>query len=207
MNKPAFLVYVVDDDEHVCRALARLLRLAGHRVETFGSAEAFIEHADLAAGPACLLLDLQLPTLSGLALQGRIGTMLPIIFISGQGTLELAVAAMKAGAADFLSKPIAESTLLQAIERVFERAWKMFEWRAERAEIRRRVDHLTRRERQVMALVIEGRLNKQIASELGAAEKTIKIHRARVMEKMKARSLAELVRLGDRHRSNPTEDD
>jgi FixJ family two-component response regulator len=175
-------------------------------VETFGSAEAFIEDADLADGPACMLLDLQLPALSGLGLQDRVHTVLPIIFISGRGTLDLAVAAMKAGAADFLSKPIAESTLLQAIERAFERARTMFEWRAERAEIQRRADQLTRREREVMALVFEGYLNKQIASELGAAEKTIKIHRGRVMEKMKAHSVAELVRLAGKLQSDPTAD-
>lgn len=200
------VVFVVDDDEHVRKALARLVRLSGYRVETFESAEAFIEGANLADGPACLLLDLQLPALSGLALQNRLQAMLPIIFISGYGTLDSAVAAMKAGAADFLSKPVPESALLQAIERALGRARQLWESRAERADLQSRVDHLTRREREVMALVVEGHLNKQVASELGAAEKTIKIHRARVMEKMKAHSLAELVRLADKVQSRPISD-
>jgi FixJ family two-component response regulator len=187
------VVFVVDDDEHVRTALARLIRSAGYRVETFDSAEAFIERADLGSCPACLLLDLQLPNLSGLALQRRLHEWLPIIFISGHGDLGSAVDAMKAGATDFLPKPVSDSVLLD----VLERARRMFESRAERVDIQSRLDHLTPREREVMTLAVAGYLNKQVASELGAAEMTIKIHRARVMEKMKAGSLAELVRLAE----------
>jgi FixJ family two-component response regulator len=142
-----------------------------------------------------MLLDLKLPALGGLRLQDRLRTALPVILVSGYGTLDLAVAAMKAGATDFLSKPIPESVLLEAIERALERARTMFERRAECAEIQSRADQLTPREREVTAQVVDGYLNKQIAGELGAAEKTIKIHRGRVMDKMNAHSLAELVRL------------
>jgi FixJ family two-component response regulator len=191
-------VFVVDDDEPVRRALARLLRSAGYRVETFETAGAFMEHADLTSRPACLLLDLQLPDLSGLALQRELHAMLPIIFISGHGDMSSAVDAMKAGAADFLSKPISESILLDATERALERAQQVFAWREELAEIQSRMDQLTPREREVMTLVVAGRLNKQVAGELGVSEKTIKIHRARVMEKMKADSLADLVRLAEK---------
>ena len=206
MNGLASVVFVVDDDEHVRTAFARLIRSAGYRVETFDSAEAFIERADLESCPACLLLDLQLPDLSGLALQRRLHEWLPIIFISGHGDLSSAVDAMKAGASDFLPKPVSESVLLDVLERALERARRMFESRAERADIQSRLDHLTPREREVMTLVVAGYLNKQVASELGAAEKTIKIHRARVMEKMKAGSLAELVRLAEKAGCAPAAD-
>jgi FixJ family two-component response regulator len=190
------VVFIVDDDEHVRTALARLIRSAGHRVETFASAEAFIEDADLEASPACLLLDLQLPDLSGLALQRRLHECVPVIVISGHGDLDSAIDAMKAGAADFLPKPVHDAVLLD----VLERARRIFAARAELADIHSRLNQLTPREREVMMLVVEGYLNKQVASELGAAEKTIKIHRARVMEKMKAGSLAELVRLAEKAR-------
>ncbi|MGA7778603.1 MAG: response regulator [Paraburkholderia sp.] len=195
MTELAPVVFVVDDDEHVRTALARLIRIAGYRVETFDSAEAFIERVGLKGGPACLLLDLQLPGLSGLALQRQLGEWLPVIFMSGHGDMNSAIDAMKGGATDFLSKPVSDNVLLDALERALERARRMFEWRAELADIQSRVNQLTPREHEVMALVVAGYLNKQVASELGAAEKTIKIHRARVMEKMKAGSLAELVRL------------
>lgn len=197
------MVFVVDDDEHVRTAFTRLIRSAGYRVEAFGSAEAFIEGADLESCPACLLLDLQLPDLSGLALQRQLHEWLPIVFISGHGDMNSAVDAMKAGATDFLPKPVSESVLLDALKRALERARRMFESRAERADIQKRLDLLTPREREVMTLVVAGYLNKQVASELGAAEKTIKIHRARVMQKMKAGSLAELVRLAEKAASAP----
>jgi FixJ family two-component response regulator len=206
MNGVASVVFVVDDDEHVRTAFARVIRSAGYRVETFGSAEAFIERADLASCPACLLLDLQLPDLSGLELQHQLHAGLPIIFISGHGDLHVAVDAMKAGALDFLSKPVSDTVLLDAIERALEQARQIFESRVELADIQSRMDHLTPREREVMMLVVEGRLNKHVASALGAAEKTIKIHRARVMEKMKAASIVELVRLADKASSAPPTD-
>nr|WP_133667923.1 response regulator [Paraburkholderia sp. BL10I2N1] len=204
MSGPASVVFVVDDDEHVRIALGRLIRSAGYRVETFDSAEAFIARADLEGHPACLLLDLQLPGLSGLALQRQLHEWLPIIFMSGHSDLNSAVDAMKAGATDFLPKPVSESVLLDVLEQALERARQMFESRAKRADIQNRLDHLTPREREVMTLVVAGYLNKQVASELGAAEKTIKIHRARVMEKMKAGSLAELVRLAEKADFAPT---
>ncbi|TDN57821.1 response regulator [Paraburkholderia sp. BL10I2N1] len=204
VSGPASVVFVVDDDEHVRIALGRLIRSAGYRVETFDSAEAFIARADLEGHPACLLLDLQLPGLSGLALQRQLHEWLPIIFMSGHSDLNSAVDAMKAGATDFLPKPVSESVLLDVLEQALERARQMFESRAKRADIQNRLDHLTPREREVMTLVVAGYLNKQVASELGAAEKTIKIHRARVMEKMKAGSLAELVRLAEKADFAPT---
>lgn len=201
------VVFIVDDDEHVRTALARLIHSAGYRVETFASAEAFIERADLQASPACLLLDLQLPDLNGLDLQRRLHEWLPVIFISGHGDLISAVDAMKAGATDFLPKPVSAEVLLDVLERALARARRIFEARVELADIQSRLNQLTPREREVMALVVAGYLNKQVASELGAAEKTIKIHRARVMEKMKAGSLAELVRLATKAGSAPTTDE
>ncbi|CAB3808667.1 Response regulator protein TmoT [Paraburkholderia caffeinitolerans] len=198
MNAPTSVVFIVDDDDSIRRAFARLLGSAGYTVQTFGCANEFLERADLSSAPACLLLDLMLPDLSGIALQQRLLGRVPIIFVSGHGGLHTAIEAMKAGATDFLEKPVDESLLLETTERALTLARQLFEQRAQRAEIQRRVDQLTPREREVMALVVAGRPNKLVADALGAAEKTIKIHRARVMEKMRAESLAELVRLADR---------
>ncbi|MCP3722680.1 response regulator [Paraburkholderia sp. CNPSo 3272] len=195
MNSPASIVFVVDDDEHVRNALCRLLRSGGYTVEAYGSAGAFLQGADLTGAPACLLLDLQLPDLSGIDLQQRLEGRVPIVFVSAHGDMNTAVRAMKAGASDFLTKPIDAQVLFEATSRALERAGQLYEQREQRAEIQRRVEKLTPREREVMALVVTGRPNKLVADELGAAEKTIKIHRARVMEKMKANSLADLVRL------------
>jgi FixJ family two-component response regulator len=136
-----------------------------------------------------------LPDLSGIELQQRLEGRVPIVFVSGHGDMNTAVQAMKAGASDFLTKPIDAQVLFEATSRALERAGQLYEQREQRAEIQRRVEKLTPREREVMALVVTGRPNKLVADELGAAEKTIKIHRARVMEKMKANSLADLVRL------------
>lgn len=198
MNAPTSVVFIVDDDDSIRRAFARLLGSAGYAVQTFGCAVEFLERADLTSAPACLLLDLKLPDLSGIALQQRLLGRVPIIFVSGHGGLHTAIEAMKAGATDFLVKPVDESLLLEATDRALALARQLFEQRAQRAEIQRRVDQLTPREREVMALVVAGRPNKLVADALGAAEKTIKIHRARVMEKMRAESLAELVRLAER---------
>ncbi|HKR38163.1 MAG TPA: response regulator [Paraburkholderia sp.] len=195
MNSPASIVFVVDDDEHVRNALCRLLRSGGYTAEAYGSASAFLHGADLTSAPACLLLDLQLPDLSGIELQQRLEGRVPIVFVSGHGDMNTAVRAMKAGASDFLTKPIDAQVLFEATSRALERAGQLYEQREQHAEIQRRVEKLTPREREVMALVVTGRPNKLVADELGAAEKTIKIHRARVMEKMKANSLADLVRL------------
>lgn len=195
MNSPTPIVFVVDDDEHVRNALCRLLRSGGYTAQAYGSASAFLHGADLASAPACLLLDLQLPDLSGIELQQRLEGRVPIVFVSAHGDMGTAVQAMKAGASDFLTKPIDAHVLFEATSRALERGCHLFEQREQRAEIQRRVEKLTPREREVMALVVTGRPNKLVADELGAAEKTIKIHRARVMEKMKANSLADLVRL------------
>ena len=190
-------VFVVDDDASVRRALSRLIRSAGMTAQTFPTAEAFL--AESHAVPAsCLVLDVRLPGLNGLQLQealNRKGYPLAIIFITGHGDVPTSVRAMKAGAVDFLQKPFAGHELLDAIRRAVSRTRDAVTKMAECAEIQRRYDSLTPREQQVFSLVVTGLLNKQVAGELGAAEKTIKIHRGRVMAKMQAGSLADLVRM------------
>ncbi|HEY3065486.1 MAG TPA: response regulator transcription factor [Methylomirabilota bacterium] len=194
------LVYVVDDDEKVRRALSRLIRSVGLDVQTFPSAKAFLEH-ELPDRPACLVLDLRLRGPSGLDLQTTLAEKqltIPIIFISGHGTVPASVRAMKGGALDFLEKPFDDAQLLDSIERALSRSRDERLEHAERSVLQRRMETLTPREREVMALVVRGMLNKQIAAELGAAEKTIKIHRGRVMKKMQAESVAELIRMAQR---------
>jgi FixJ family two-component response regulator len=191
------LVYVVDDDESVRKALARLIRAAGFEVEAFPSAQAFLER-EITDRPCCLVLDIRLPGQSGLDLQTDLGPTqrtMPIIFITGHGTVPASVRAMKAGALDFLQKPFDESELLDGVRRALTRSRDAHAIDAERAALQRRMDTLTARERQVLDLVVTGMLNKQIAAELGAAEKTIKVHRGRVMRKMQADSVADLVRM------------
>ncbi|MGF6551879.1 response regulator transcription factor [Paraburkholderia youngii] len=195
MNQTNTRVFIVDDDGSVRSALARLLRASGYQVECFDSPEAFLERADLTSMPACLVLDLQMPGMTGLEVQRKLDQLLPIVFLTGHGDIGSSVDAMKGGAVDFLPKPVRDSLLLAAVDRALARAFVESRRRHEREEIEERMRHLTRREREVMELVVTGRLNKQVASDLGAAEKTIKIHRARVMEKMKARSIVELVHL------------
>ncbi|WP_310633680.1 MULTISPECIES: response regulator [unclassified Paraburkholderia] len=201
MNTPNPVVFVVDDDQHVRNALGRLLRSNGYSVQIYESASAFIHEADLKLAPACLLLDLQLPDISGIELQRQLDGNVPIVFISARDEFAPAIAAMKAGAMDYLLKPVHESVLFDAVERALEAGRRCFERRKLCEEIQRRVATLTPREREVMELVVAGRANKVIADELGAAEKTIKIHRARVMEKMGANSLPDLVHL-DAHRDS-----
>jgi len=194
-------VFLVDDDSSVRRALTRLIKSAGYPVLAFSSAGEFLENSVPSGGPACLVLDIRMPGLSGLDLQGELqkrDSILPIIFITGHGDIPMSVKAMKAGAVDFLPKPVKDKELLPAIEQALARAGRESAERAEIADIRRRSVTLTPREREVMELVVTGMLNKQIAYELGTVEKTIKIHRSRVMEKMKAGSLAELVRIAER---------
>ncbi|APA87707.1 response regulator [Paraburkholderia sprentiae WSM5005] len=195
MDQTATRVFVVDDDGSVRCALARLLRASGYQVECFESPEAFLERADLTSMPACLVLDLQMPGMTGLEVQRKLDQLVPIVFLTGHGDICSSVDAMKGGAVDFLPKPVRDSLLLVAVDRALARACLESRRRHEREEIEERMRHLTRREREVMELVVTGRMNKQVASDLGAAEKTIKIHRARVMEKMKARSIVELLRL------------
>ena len=194
---PEGLVYVIDDDASVRRALARLIAAAGFDVETFPSAEAFLHHP-ATNRPACLVLDVRLPGESGLELQAALGDarrFLPIIFVTGHGTVAGGVRAMKAGAVDFLQKPVDEHELLGGIQRALDRSRQARASLAEQAELELRLAALTPREREVLDLVATGMLNKQIAERLGVAEKTIKVHRGRVMHKMAAASVAELVRM------------
>ena len=192
------LVFVVDDDDSVCRALARLIQSAGYRVETFGSASAFLNRMPVETCPACVVLDVQLPDLNGLDLQKKLNAALPIIFLTGHGDIAMGVEAMKAGATDFLTKPVCDIDLLRAIGEALERAVVMCAIRRELDSIRDRVERLTPREREVMALVVTGLLNKQVAGELGTVEQTIKAHRRRVMAKMEATSFAQLIRIVDK---------
>lgn len=194
------LVLVVEDDACVRRALERLLRAAGLDVLAFGSAAELVD-APLPDRPCCAILDLRLPGSNGLDLQHMLlaeARELPIVFVSGHADVPSGVRALKAGAPDFLLKPFTDQALLAAVQRALERDRHARQERALRAQARQRFDRLTAREQQVMALVTQGKLNKQVAGELGISEKTVKFHRGRVMEKMQADSLAELVRLADR---------
>ena len=194
MTSAAPRVAIVDDDVLVLRALDRLLRAAGLAVETFSSADEFLQSRRPAAG--CVVMDLSMPGRGGLELQRALAEAAdsrPIVFISGQGTVPASVQAMKAGAVDFLTKPIDEPRLLDAVRAALEKDRVLREQDTARAAITSRLLTLTERERQVLAHVVVGKLNKQIAAALGTAEKTIKVHRARMMRKMQVDSLAELV--------------
>jgi FixJ family two-component response regulator len=193
------VIHLVDDDPSVRRALARLLAAAGHRCETHASAEAFLARGpDAGPGPGCAVIDLQLPGASGLDLQARLAELdatLPLIFLTGRGDIPASVRAMKGGAVDFLTKPVEAAALLAAIATALERGRALRAARAAEAGVDARLARLTPREREVLDMVVEGRLNKQIAADLGVAEKTVKVHRARVMHKLEARAVADLVRL------------
>jgi FixJ family two-component response regulator len=196
-------VFLIDDDASVRKALTRLIRSAGYDVQAFASAHDFLDNFRVREenGPACLVLDVRMPGLSGLDLQQKLqatNTVLPIIFITGHGDIPMSVRAMKDGAVDFLPKPVKDKELLKAVEQALARANHDHIERLQLEDIQRRVDSLTPREREVMSLVVRGFLNKQIAFELGTVEKTIKVHRARVMEKMEVQSFAELVRIAER---------
>jgi FixJ family two-component response regulator len=196
MNVESPRVFDVDAEPSVRKSLRRLLAAAGYRVEVFASAGEFLaQRASTAVG--CLVLDVQMPDLNGIELQAALAASnrcLPIVFITGHGDIPTSVRAMKAGAVDFLAKPFDEKDLLQALARALELAQEQGLERGERTEIERRVATLTPREHEVMLHVIAGRLNKQIAANLGAAEKTIKVHRGRMMQKMQVQSVADLVR-------------
>jgi len=194
------IVFVVDDDSSVREAIKSLIRLVGIRVETFGSAQEFLR-SKRPEVPGCVVLDVELPGLSGLDLQRELaahGIKLPIIFITGYGDIPMSVRAMKAGALEFLTKPFRDRDLLDAIQQALERDRAARRHSREIAELREHFDALTSREREVMSLVVAGWLNKQIGFELGISEITVKIHRGRVMNKMGAQSLAELVRMTER---------
>jgi FixJ family two-component response regulator len=190
-------VFVVDDDPSVRRSMERLVRSMGFNVQTFATAKEFTERVRVES-PSCLVLDIHLPGPSGLDLQRelvRAGVQIPIIFITGRGSIPMSVRAMKAGAVEFLTKPTRSRDLLAAIRAAIERDRASHEARRELDALRERYARLTGREREVMALVVAGRLNKQIASELSTSERTVKFHRAHIMEKMEADSVAELVRM------------
>ena len=193
-------VYIVDDDAGIGRALCRLVRAIGFDAVAFSSAQAFLDHPR-STGPACLVLDVRMPGLGGLDLQARLEEArhtLPIVFITGHGSVPTSVRAMKGGAVDFLQKPFNEDELIAAVQRALALSRQAHSVATARAEIDRRVRTLTPREQEVMALVVKGLLNKQIAGELGAAEKTVKVHRGRVMHKMQANSVADLVHMAER---------
>ncbi|HUK21830.1 MAG TPA: response regulator transcription factor [Gemmatimonadales bacterium] len=194
-------VHIVDDDASVRKSLARLLKSAGYRVETYEGAQDFLVHDHAPEGsPQCLVLDVRMPKINGLDLQTRLcesGMDLPVIFATGHGDVPSSVRAMKVGAVDFLTKPIDDRALLGAVERGLALDAERQRTTAVVNELKTRLGRLTPREREVLALVVTGMLNKQIAGRLGTCERTIKVHRARVMKKMQAGSVAELVRMAD----------
>jgi len=204
--EPDVIVYVVDDDLSVRRALSRLIRSVGLPVETFATAQAFLESPPRDQA-ACLVLDVRLPGPSGLDLQSALneaGRPLPIVFITAHGNVSTSVRAMKAGAVDFLQKPFNDQELLDSIQRALETSRRQRADQAEHAELAERHASLTTREREVLKMIVAGMLNKQIAGELGIAEKTIKVHRARVMDKMRVGSVPDLVRLAEKLGLLPT---
>ena len=199
-------IFVVDDDPSIRKALGRLLRSTGYHVETFVSAEEFLQTASDCPGPACLILDVKMPGLNGLDLQDQLKQMdyvMPIVFITGHGDIPMSVKAVKTGAIDFLTKPFDEEDLLRAVQEALKKDMVNRNVMNERQSILQRVQSLTPREYEILTYVITGLLNKQIAYDLDISEKTVKVHRGRVMEKLAVDSVAELVRLAEKEGIKP----
>ena len=200
MVLPEFTVFVIDDDQSVLRALVRFLRTAGYEAKAYSSPQAFLDDYDPSM-PGCVVLDLSMPSMDGLAVQREFvsrGITRPIIFLSGRGTVPASVEAMKAGAVDFLPKPCKGDELLNAIKVAEERDRVTLQRAAERKAASKLIDKLTPREKEVMELVVQGHLNKNIAALIGTTVKTVKVHRGHMMKKMGVRSVAELVRLASK---------
>ena len=199
------IVFVVDDDAAVRHGLRFMLRATGYSVEAFPSARTFLDGYDPRRG-GCLLVDVQMPQMSGFELQQQLnlrGWRIPVIFITGHGTVPQAIAAVKAGAFDFIEKPLREDTLLDSIERALHWNDKAYEERLERASLQVRAALLTPREREIFELVVAGEPNKIIARHLGISFRTVELHRAHIVEKLQARSLSDLIRIGMIINSNP----
>ena len=205
MTQPASIVFVVDDDPSVRRAIKVLLESIGLAVELFGSAKEFLLGRP-GDRPSCLVLDIRLPGVSGLDFQRQLAEAeinIPIIFISAHGDVPMTVRAMKAGAIEFLTKPFRDQDLLDAVQVALERDRARRQREAEIATLRERFESLSPREREVVAMVVSGMLNKQTAAEIGTTENTVKVHRSRAMEKMQAQSLADLVKMIERLKNTP----
>ena len=206
MSDASQMVFLIDDEPSVLKALARVIGATGFRTASFSSPQSFLEQYEPAAR-GCIVLDVSMPGFTGLELQQALiekKCSLPIVFLTGRGDIPTSVRAMKHGAVDFLTKPVDDNDLIAAVDRALDQEAKDHVRRAQMAELQMRLATLTSREQEVLGHVIAGRLNKQIAAVLGTTEKTVKVHRARVMEKMQAQSLAELVRLSGTAGISPT---